>query len=48
MDGSSKNFVDAIKDIGFNISDQPIRIIKIDKKITLRMVKSLFLLNQIK
>ena len=34
MDGSSKNFVDAIKDIGFNISDQPIRIIKIDKKIT--------------
>ena len=30
MDGSSKNFVDAIKDIGFNISDQPIRIIKID------------------
>ena len=34
MDGSSKNFVDAIKDIGFNISDQPIRIIKIDKKIS--------------
>ena len=33
MDGSSKNFVEVIKDIGFKISDQPIRIIKINKKI---------------
>ena len=34
MDGSSKNFVDAVKNTGFKISDQPIRIIKINKKIT--------------
>ncbi len=34
MDGSSKNFVEAIRNIGFKVSDQPIRIIKIDKKIT--------------
>ena len=33
MDGSAKNFVDEIENIGFNISDQPIRIIKINKKI---------------
>ena len=34
MDGSAKNFVEKIEKIGFNISDQPIRIIKINKKIT--------------
>ena len=34
MDGSAKNFVEEIEKIGFNISDQPIRIIKINKKIT--------------
>ena len=34
MDGSAKNFVELIEKIGFKISDQPIRIIKIDKKIT--------------
>mgnify|MGYP001407626769 CR=1 FL=1 len=34
MDGSSKNFVEEIKRTGFKISDQPIRIIKINKKIT--------------
>ena len=33
MDGSAKKFVDAIENIGFNISDQPIRIIKINRKI---------------
>ena len=32
MDGSAKNFVDAIENIGFNISDQPIRIININRK----------------
>ena len=32
MDGSAKNFVDSIQNVGFEISDQPIRIIKIDKK----------------
>ena len=32
MDGSSKNFVEEIKKTGFKISDQPIRIIKINKK----------------
>ena len=34
MDGSAKNFVENINKIGFNVSDQPIRIIKINKKIT--------------
>ena len=34
MDGSAKNFVEEIEKIGFNVSDQPIRIIKINKKIT--------------
>ena len=32
MDGSAKNFVDIIEETGFDISDQPIRIIKINKK----------------
>ena len=34
MDGSAKNFVETIEDVGFKISDLPIRIIKIDKKLT--------------
>ncbi len=34
LDGSAKNFVDSIIDVGFKISDQPIRIIKINKKIS--------------
>ena len=34
MDGSAKNFVDAINNVGFKISDQPIRIIKINNKIS--------------
>ena len=34
MDGSAKNFVENINKVGFNVSDQPIRIIKINKKIT--------------
>ena len=34
MDGSAKNFVETIENAGFKISDQPIRIIKINKKIT--------------
>ena len=33
MDGSAKNFVEEIENIGFNISDQPIRVIKVNKKI---------------
>ncbi len=32
MDGSAKNFVESIQKVGFEVSDQPIRIIKIDKK----------------
>ena len=32
MDGSAKNFVDSIQNVGFEVSDQPIRIIKINKK----------------
>ena len=34
MDGSAKNFVETIENAGFKISDQPIRIIKINRKIT--------------
>ena len=34
MDGSAKKFVESIENVGFKISDQPIRIIKINKKIT--------------
>ena len=34
MDGSAKNFVEEIENTGFTISDQPIRIIKINKKIS--------------
>ena len=34
MDGSAKNFVECIENVGFKISDQPIRIIKINKKLT--------------
>ena len=36
MDGSAKNFVEHIENVGFKISDQPIRIIKVDKKVTYR------------
>ena len=36
MDGSAKNFVEVINSVGFKISDQPIRIIKINKKISYR------------
>ena len=32
MDGSAKNFVERIQNVGFEVSDQPIRIIKINKK----------------
>ena len=34
MDGSAKNFVDMLEEIGFDISNQPIRIIKINKKVS--------------
>ena len=30
MDGSAKNFVESIQNVGFEVSDQPIRIIKIN------------------
>ena len=33
LDGSSKNFVEAIDSAGFEISDQPIKIITIDKEV---------------
>mgnify|MGYP001487606457 CR=1 FL=1 len=33
MDGSAKNFVDSIREAGLNFSDQPIKIIKINKEI---------------
>ena len=33
LDGSSKNFIEAIDSTGFEISDQPIKIITIDKEI---------------
>ncbi len=34
MDGSAKNFVESLEHSGFQISNQPIRIIKINKKVT--------------
>ncbi len=34
MDGSAKDFVEHIQRVGFKVSDQPIRIIKIDRKVT--------------
>ena len=34
MDGSAKDFVENIQRIGFKVSDQPIRIIKIERKVT--------------
>ena len=34
MDGSAKIFVETLEDVGFKISDLPIRIIKINKKVT--------------
>ena len=34
LDGSAKNIVEKIENVGFKISDQPIRVIKINKKIT--------------
>ena len=33
LDGSSKNFVEAISSVDFEISDQPIKIITIDKEV---------------
>ena len=33
MDGSAKNFVNSIREAGLNFSDQPIKIIKINKEI---------------
>ena len=33
MDGSAKAFVDKIKQVGLNFSDQPIKIIKINKNV---------------
>ena len=33
MDGSAKKFVEQIEKVGYEISDQPIRIIKINKKV---------------
>ena len=35
MDGSAKVFVDSIKEVGLKFSDQPIKIIKINKNISL-------------
>ena len=33
MDGSAKNFVENINNVGFKISNQPIRLIIINKKV---------------
>ncbi len=35
MDGSAKNFVDSIKEVGLKFSEQPIKIIKINREINL-------------
>ena len=39
LDGSSKNFVEAINSIGLEISDQPIKIIIIDKEVVYKESK---------
>jgi UDP-3-O-[3-hydroxymyristoyl] N-acetylglucosamine deacetylase len=36
MDGSAKNFVEKISNVGIKFSDQPIKIIKINKKISIQ------------
>ena len=48
MDGSAKNFVDSLENSGFQISDQPIRIIKLTKRLLIRKEKNLLHLNQTK
>ena len=41
MDGSAKDFVENINRCRFKVSDQPIRIIKIERKNTYKMEKNL-------
>ena len=38
LDGSAKMFVEAINNVGLKISDSPIKVIKIEKKLFLKMV----------
>ena len=42
MDGSAKNFVEKISNVGIKFSDQPIKIIKINKKFQYKKVRNLF------
>ena len=41
LDGSAKEFIEEILKAGFEISNKPIKIIKINKKLNLLMVKDL-------
>ena len=47
LDGSAKLFVDEIKNTGLKFSDQPIKIIKINKNIKIQDAKNIYqLINQ--
>ena len=48
LDGSSKNFVEAIDSTGFEISDQPIKIITINKEIIYKEGEKSVPLNQVR
>ena len=48
LDGSSKNFVEAINSVGLEISDQPIKIIIIDKEVVYKEGKKSISLSQAK
>ena len=47
MDGSAKIFVEEIFKSGIEVSDTPIRIIKIEKEINLIKKKKIYQLNQV-
>ena len=44
MDGSAKVFLDSINKVGLKFSDQPIKIIKINKEIVFKEEENLYLL----
>ena len=45
LDGSAKNFIEKISSIGIEVSNSPIKIIKINKEVKFMRVKGLFQLN---
>ena len=48
MDGSAKNFIDLFLETGFNISQIPIRLIKIENKITIEQGSKFISINRSK